>query len=309
MKVITLTLSTAFDRHCFVKGFYPGKECLAEILSIDAAGKGVNISRALKVSETENLALIVTGSQNAGEYCDFLDKDGIAYKEIRLEGRIRENITVHSENCGETRISFADFTAEDKLLDGVFKQISPQIEKNTIVTFTGSLPKGISIHSVYAFLEKIKHLEARIVADSRSLSKDDLLHIRPWMIKPNEEEIEMYLGKKVENISDIIEGAKQFSESGIENVLVSLGKQGMLLCKAGETYLAVPPEIEAVSTIGAGDSSIAGFISAELSGLGIKDKLKSAVAFGSAACLTPGTNPPHAPDIAKIFDMVSVRKI
>ena len=123
MKVITLTLAPAFDRHCYIKNFYAGSENKVEILSLDASGKGINISRALKAAGTDSLAIIVTGDENAAAYIAQIDKDGIDYKEIRLPGRIRENLTIHTD-AGETRICFSGFSVDDALLDTVFDLIS-----------------------------------------------------------------------------------------------------------------------------------------------------------------------------------------
>ena len=190
-----------------------------------------------------------------------------------------------------------------------FLTLFPNIETDTILTVTGSLPPGITMHAIDKFIETARQKGEKIVVDSRSFTKADLLRVRPWLIKPNEEEISEYLGKTVESFADIIDGAKEFFASGIENVLVSLGGKGALLCCSSGIFAATPPDIAAVSTIGAGDSTVAGFIAGELAGLSPVEKLRQAVAFGSAACLTPGSNPPLAADAKRLLSSVSIARI
>ena len=100
-----------------------------------------------------------------------------------------------------------------------------------------------------------------------------------------------------------------FAQQGIANTMVSLGEQGAILLTAGKAYIANCPQIQAVSTIGAGDSTIAGFIAATYRGETDAKCLQTAVAYGTAACLTPGTLPPRPEDLEKIFAQVQVKEV
>lgn len=309
MKIITLTLNPAFDIHCYTEHFEPYHENLAEITAREAGGKGVNISRALTVNGVENLAVLVLGEENAASFRSGIEADGLKYLEITLPGRIRENITLHTENADETRISFRGFRAEDTLADRIYDVVSGTVEERSIVTLTGSLPSGIEMGAVKNLLARLTLRGARIVIDSRSFGIDDLIETRPWLIKPNQEEISCYLGYPVNGFEDVAEAAEGLHEKGIENVMVSLGAQGALLaCREG-TFVAIPPKIDALSTVGAGDSSIAGFIAAATEGKSPAEMLRTAVAYGSAACLREGTRPPIAADVEKIYGAVEVKKM
>ena len=114
MKIYTITLNPAYDIHADADDFAAGHECLATVTSRDAGGKGVNISRALCACNVENTAVIVLGKENAGDF-----RRDIAYMDTLLlerEGRIRENLTLHSNNSPETRISFRGFAVDDTIL-------------------------------------------------------------------------------------------------------------------------------------------------------------------------------------------------
>ena len=301
MKIITLTLNPAFDVHCYCEHFEPFRENLARIVDRDAGGKGVNISRALTANGVQNTALVVLGEQNALDFCHSLDEYGINYEQIVVSGRIRENITLHTADSPETRISFAGFDTDDSLLERVMDVLDAQIDSDTVVTFTGRVPAGISVGTAKDMLKKMSARGARIVIDSRSFSLEDIIDCRPWLIKPNDEEISMYSEIRIADLADAARAARALREQGIENVMISLGALGAVLACEDGCFCVNAPSVEVLSTIGAGDSSIAGFIMGLSLGEGIEGALKRAVAFGSGACLTAGTNPPLPDDVDRLL--------
>lgn len=307
MKIITLTLNPAFDIHCYVENFAPFHENLAKVTDREAGGKGVNISRALCANGVENLALVVLGDENAQSFRQSLDSDGMSYREITVKGRIRENITIHTSGADETRISFSGFDTDESLLDKAEDALSDVIADGVFVTFTGRVPSGMSIERVKEFLHRLKNKGARIVIDSKSFSLDDLVEMKPWLIKPNEEEIGEYLGRGIDSFAEVESAARALFDKGIENVMISLGAKGALLVCEDGAFVATPPKVEALSTIGAGDSSIGGFLAAAAQGLGASEMLRTAVAYGTAACMTSGTKPPIAEDVKAIFDKVVIK--
>ena len=309
MKIITLTLNPAFDIHCYTPNFAPYHENLARITDRDASGKGVNISRALTVRGIENLAVVVLGDENGEDFSRLLDADALNYRAITVSGRIRENITLHTDGANETRISFEGFLADDRLLDEVLSVIEEYPLDGAIVTFTGRAATGLSMGRIKEFLRALRSMGARIVIDSKSFTLDDIIEVKPYLIKPNQEEISEYLGRAITDFSEVRAAAEELYRVGIENVMISLGAEGALLVCADGSYVAVPPKIDALSTIGAGDSTVAGFISVADSARDGGDRLRMAVAYGTAACLTSGTRPPRREDVDTVYEGVSVRKI
>ena len=307
MKIYTITLNPAYDVHAYTACFAPFHENLACITSREAGGKGVNLSRALQNGGTENTAVIVLGKDNCAEFKEELDKVGLSTLLLEKPGRIRENITLHSAEQPETRISFSGFTVDDSLLDEVFSLLT--VDANSVITFTGRVASGMSMEKVKDFLKGLKDKGAKIVLDSKSFSVEDIWQVQPWLIKPNQEEISEYLGCEVNTMDEAVKKARIFADHGIDNVMISLGEQGAVLLNGDKCYMAVPPIIHAVSTIGAGDSSLAGFIAAAKKGEDAAECLKNAVTYGTAACLTEGSLPPIAEDIAAIFAQVQIKEI
>ncbi len=301
MKCITLTLNPAFDRHCFVPQFTLYREHLATSDSCEAGGKGVNISRAMCSNCVENLALVVMGKENEAQFSQALKNDGLNFISLSVDGRVRENLTIHT-NGPETRVSFEGFKCDDGLLESVYKMLDSEVDSETIVTFTGRAPSGVSMQAIMSFLDKIRDKGARVVIDSRSFATlDEIIAAKPWLIKPNQEEISEYLGRDIQTHGEIVVIAEGIRKSGVENVMVSLGAKGALLVCADGAYVCTPPKIEAKSSIGAGDSSIGGFIAATLEGLSPQAALCRSVAYGTAACMREGTLPPLKKDVERIL--------
>lgn len=300
--IITLTLNPAFDIHAALDEFYAGHENLADRVTRDIGGKGINISRALCENNIENEALVVLGSENAEEFRAGLRREGLSFTDITKPGRIRENITVHPSNAKETRLSFKGFECAPSLLGEIEEKLGDVSGK--IVTFTGSLPSGISSEDAESFLIGLKNRGALLVIDSKSISLEALLRIKPWLIKPNDEELEAYFGKLDE--AGMIETAKNLHNDGIFYVLISLGDKGSIFVSDEGVFKAVPPRIAAVSTIGAGDSMIAGFIAAASLGMDDESRLRLGSAFGTAACLREGTKPPLSDDISRLSVQIDI---
>ncbi|MBE6635305.1 MAG: hypothetical protein E7617_03800 [Ruminococcaceae bacterium] len=299
MKIITLTLNPAFDIHCYSESFYPHRENICSVISREAGGKGINISRALASVGVESTAVALLGSENADEFSGMLTSDKINFIFIPYDGRIRENITLHENNKPETRISFQGSFCNNNILSGIRSAIGA-VDTQTVITLTGSIPDGISSDDILSLLSEYKAIGAKIVIDSRSISFEKLIRFKPWLIKPNRSEAEKYTDIAIDTHEDAKAAAQKFISEGVENVLISLGADGMILAREDTVAYAHVPKTDVISTIGAGDSSIAGFIDAYITGADICGLLKRAAAFGTAACLSKGTQPPLLFDIDRI---------
>ena len=119
----------------------------------------------------------------------------------------------------------------------------------------------------------------------------------------------MYVDMEVQDFKDAKLAAELLRAKGIENVMISLGAKGAMLCGAEGCFVAHAPKINALSTIGAGDSSIGGFCAAAKAGMSPSEMLRYSVAYGSAACMTPGTQPPRAEDVQALLPTVTVETL
>lgn len=302
MKIVTLTLSAAIDVHHYVDSLELGHENFVKALGRDAGGKGINISRALNSFGVENVALAVLGKDNYSEFAELLSKEGMSVMPILVPGHIRENVTVHTKGGEETRISLtAESLPSDTL--GKIEAVTDEILKEgDVLTFTGSIPSGTSKTDVIGYLTRQREKGIRLIVDSRSLSLNDLSQIKPFLIKPNEYEIENYVGYTVRGREEAKAVAQSLRKLGIDNVMITLGERGAVISSSEGCFAATVPCVEVRSTIGAGDSTIAGFIYALYNGNDLKKAFVTAVAFGSSACLTEGTKPPLRETVIEMLE-------
>lgn len=309
VRIITLTLNPAFDTHCSASDFRLYHENLAQITSFDVGGKGINISRALKANGIDSDAVAVIGRENGEQFRQALRKDGILLRAVEIPGRIRENLTIHTEHADETRISFAGFSADGTVLDAVSGLIAPYAEEpGTILALAGRVPEGIGMKALCGLLLSLREKGVRLVIDSKSFSLSDLVSVRPWLIKPNRDEVAVYLNREITSVREAAEGAAKLSEMGIGHVMVSLGGSGAVLADKEGMLSASVPSVAVRSTIGAGDSTIAGFLAGTIQNVSRAERLRTAVAFGTAACLTEGTRPPRPDDVRRLLDAITVKE-
>lgn len=308
-KIITITLNPAFDLHYYMDKFEAKKENYVTTAAIDAGGKGVNISRALKVNGVDSTAYVIFGKENAAQFESELKKDGINFVPLYTEGRIRENITIHPTSDKETRISLDNFSVTPALLSALEAMLLEAIDEDTFVSFSGRIPKGITKDDVIKFLVSLKDKGARLAVDSNSLTPEDLIRIRPWFIKPNEEEIAAFVGKELDESEVAVEVAAELVARGLsQEVMISMGARGSVWSDGHKkAIVAAPDKGKPLSTIGAGDSTVAGYMAATANGKDTEEALMIASSFGSAACYTEGTRPPMPDCVAELLKLASVR--
>ena len=123
MNIVTVTINPAFDVHCGIESFLPERENHMLSCIRDAGGKGINVARALAAQGMKSDSFVILGRQNADDFESEINKSGINYFPFYVEGRIRENITIHPQNGKETRISFDDFAPGKEAVGEIFENV------------------------------------------------------------------------------------------------------------------------------------------------------------------------------------------
>ena len=284
-------MNPAFDLHFRAESFSAFSENAVSFDLKSAGGKGLNVSRALLSAGIKSTALLVIGNENGSEFLASIPGD-IELVCFSVPGRIRENITIHSDGEKETRISPEGFPVDAKTVTRVGETLLSGLDFGDYLIVGGKLPRGLSASALMPALEELRDRGVHIAIDSKSFTLSDILALRPWLIKPNEEELRSYFPSSSGDIGETISLAAELAENGIENVLLTLGKRGAFLASQNSCLAASAPKVDPISSVGAGDSSLAGFISAKIKGLSEKEALTYAMAFGAAACKTAETASP-----------------
>ncbi len=234
-----------------------------------------------------------------GVYCDFTPIANDTRTNIVLNVTDTAQQIVFSASGPEIRP--AELTAFFKKLEGLH---APEY-----VSISGSLPKNLSPVIYARAIETLKNKNARVLLDTDGENLRVGIEAKPTMIKPNIHELGRLSGRDLSQFSEVLEAARGIRESGIEIVLVSMGAKGILLVSAHESILAVPPKVEVVNTVGAGDSAVAGFLFGQANGQSLRDSLKYAVAVGTATTLQPGTALARRSDIERLAPQVELREV
>ncbi|MBC8584924.1 1-phosphofructokinase family hexose kinase [Youxingia wuxianensis] len=309
-KIITLSLNPVADITCYLNEFQIGEENRVENELYDAAGKAVDVSRVLQSYEIPNTALIVAGEENSKRYFERLKDENVTTRIIFTQGRLRENITIISANGVQTRLMRQGPRLKHKTIDELEVALSEEIRPTTLVVVAGKMPEGITSPILCEICAFIKEAGGIIALDTQSVTMEDIAKIRPWVIKPNFEELSNLVGRELDTIGKVKQAAIEIADQGVRHVLASLGGEGMVYTDGKVTYKADVPELSEIkSTVGAGDAALAGFIIAHDYKYDVPRSLQFSAAFGTASCLVEGTNPPRRISVAMVNNQVNVYEI
>lgn len=308
-KIITLSLNPALDVTLWTETLMPDSDNIVQDERYDAAGKAVNVSRTLRYYDVDNLAIVLAGCHNLHRYEQQLRNERVHYRIITIEGYIRENISIVQPDRTVTRLLREGFYVEYEAVDEIQKVLTESVEAGSLVVISGSLPKGINSRIFKQICAHIHSLGAKIALDTSSLVQEDIYEIKPWAIKPNYAELCGIVGRKMVNWKEMVEIGRDMNAHGVEHCIISVGQEGLMYVGHDRAIRAEVPEIDVVSSVGAGDSALAGFIMSMQQGRDLENCVRMATAFGTAACLTDGTNPPARLATANILQQVKLREM
>jgi 1-phosphofructokinase len=187
-----------------------------------------------------------------------------------------------------------------------------ELENGSILVLSGSLPKGCPDDFYSQIMEELAPKKLRVIVDTSGPALNFILNnnvTKPFMIKPNLHELETFVGRDLQQTTEIIKAAQKLNASGIENIIVSMGSAGSLfVCSKGVLH-ASPPTIQADSSVGAGDAMVAGLVAALIEGLDLEATAKLATAFAVGKLGLHGPNLPSKETINSLANSVSVHHV
>ena len=302
--IYTITLNPALDRTLWIQKVRDDvSNRILEEKSF-AGGKSVDVSKVLKNLGVDNIALGFVGGFAGRELEGRLLNEGIETDFVRVSGETRTNIIIHETDTGK-QLAFNASGPEIK--PDELMQFIEQLEKlpcGEVVAIGGSIPLGVSPEIYRKIINLVKKCQAKVVLDVDGEALRQGIKAHPNVIKPNIHELSELAGRELKGLDDVVSAARSINQQGVEIVLVSMGAKGILLVSDGQQYLAVPPNVNVESTIGAGDSSVAGFVSGLVQGKDLKQCLIYAVAAGTATTLRQGTALCQKDDFERIVPLV-----
>lgn len=257
--IYTVTLNPCLDYIVSVPDFRAGRVNRAKFDRIIPGGKGINVSYVLNILREENLALGFVAGFTGDEIRRIMDRDGVNNNFVELKSGY-SRIDVQMIVGIESSINGVGPKITQEDLDQLIEQLQALQDGDTLV-LSGTTPRGAR-DTVYAdLLATIADKDIDIVVDAKGPLLLNTLKYRPFLIKPNRQEIIDIFYAKPDSIEDIIKYAKNLQSMGARNVLVSLSAEGaILITEDGEVYRHSAMQGEVRNTVGCGDSMLAGFL-------------------------------------------------
>lgn len=284
--IYTLTLNPAIDYVLQVQNLTVGKIHKTDTAEICFGGKGINVSRILGELQVPSVALGFVAGFVGEAIENGVKSDWVTPKFTKLEsGMSRINVKLRSESETDINCVGPEVTKSD--IERLYESLS-LLQNGDILVLSGSAPKGVPTDIYGNIMAKLFSKGVMFIVDAEGEYLLNALKQKPFLIKPNLEELCGLFGE-VSNEQDIVESAKKLQQMGAKNVLVSLGAEGaLLLDENGKTHRVNAVSGKVVNTVGAGDSMVAGFIAGHLESSDFDYALKLGVASGSATAFSVG---------------------
>ncbi|MGZ5417631.1 MAG: 1-phosphofructokinase family hexose kinase [Nocardioides sp.] len=297
--IVTLTPNPSVDRTiALASPLERGAVLRASDTHSQAAGKGVNISRAAVAAEIPTIAVLPADADDP--YVHELLAAGIDCRPEPPAGPVRLNVTITEPDGTTTKINSPGATATPEVLDRLRTAVQQRARQAQWVVLAGSLPPGAPAEWYATVVADLNDGPASVAVDTSGAPLEAIAaHLdeaAPDLLKPNAEELAELTGGDADAIeADPVAAAAAAAVlvgRGIGAVLATLGAGGAVLVTAQGAWHATPPPTTVISTVGAGDSSLFGYVLGALRRASPSDRLRLAVAYGSAAAGLPGTTIP-----------------
>lgn len=306
-KILTLTMNPALDLTVQLGPLQIGQVNRSDAMLSHAAGKGINVAQVLADLGHELTVAGFLGVDNQQPFETLFAKRGFVDEFVRVPGETRSNIKL-AESSG--RITD---------LNGPGPEVSPQAQQALAarveqiaagfdaVVVAGSLPRGVSAQWLKTLLLRLNAMGLKVALDTSGEALRAGLEASPWMIKPNTEELADALDAPIISIAAQTEAAADLRQRGIEHVVISQGSEGVHWFSSNVALQALPPKVTVASTVGAGDSLLAGMVHGLLCGHKPEQTLRTATAIAAMAVTQIGFGINDPAQLKRLESGVNVR--
>ena len=308
--IYTVTLNPAIDKTAVIENFNAGSVNRVADLREDPGGKGINVSKCLKnLGESSTAAMILAGDTGR-KLESMMQKLEIPVLSVWAAGENRTNFKIIDPVKREnTDINEPGPAVSAELLERFREKLGSKILPGDIVILSGSLPAGVDRGLYGKWTSYFRSLGACVYLDADGEPMQKGMAALPYMIKPNNDELAALLGKEKLSIEEMVFEGQRLHDTGIEEIVISLGGDGALFVSKDGCYRAEGLTVPVKSTVGAGDSVVAAMAYGQSQNLGREEKIRLAVAIGAASVMQSGTQPPEAGLVWELAQQVKLRKL
>lgn len=304
--IATITLNPSLDRTVTVHGLMVGESNRWASLHHYAGGKGIDVSRAIHEMGGQTIAYGFIGGHEGRTVEVLLDEEGVPFSFTPIEQETRTNfIIADTEANRQTIINAPGPRISKRELERFYRKMR-QVQRPDLLVAGGSVPPGIPTNIYYGIISEARSFKIKTILDTAGQWLEEGIKAKPYLIKPNIHEAEELLKVELPTEESITKAALNLVEMGTEIAVISRGKDGIVAATNGKVFKAVPPPLKVRSAVGAGDCTIAGLALKLAYGETLVEACRLAVAMGSAAVLTPGTELAHRADVEKLLPQIKV---
>lgn len=299
--IVTVTPNPSLDRTvALATPLTRGEVHRVSSVTTEPGGKGVNVARALTLAGVDALALLPASETDL--MVTALQTSGVPFRCVPIASAVRTNIAVTEMDGTTTKINEPGALLDQAAIDALTQSVVDHAERASWVVMSGSLPPGMPDSWYADVVARLAPYRCRVAIDTSdgplAALVDGFGRAAPDLIKPNAEELAGVIGLSAQGLEaavaqgdpePVVSAAQRLVERGVGAVLATLGAAGAVLVNSAGSWLATPPPITPRSTVGAGDSSLAGYVRADVGGAEPPRRLQMAVAYGSAAAALPGS--------------------
>ncbi|MCK1788073.1 1-phosphofructokinase [Pseudomonas sp. TNT11] len=308
-RILTLTLNPALDLTVRLARLEPGEVNRSETMLTHAAGKGVNVAQVLADLGHHVTVGGFLGEDNPQAFEALIARRGFADAFIRVPGETRSNIKIAEHGGRVTDINAPGPQVTEQAQQALLNQLTLIAPGHDAVVVAGSLPRGVSPLWFQGLLVQLKDLGLKVALDTSGEALRAGLKARPWLIKPNTEELAEALDCPTDSVDQQAQAAERLHAEGIEHVVISHGADGVNWFSPGTALHATPPQVSVASTVGAGDSLLAGMLHGLLSFDVPETTLRRATAIAAMAVTQIGFGISDDAQLARLESGVHVRPL
>lgn len=307
--ILCVSLNPAIDRRLHVPKFTVGAVNRASSADPAAGGKAAHVAYASAALGAEVRWLALLGGTE-GEACRAgVAAHGVVPIAIEVTGTTRNTLEIIDDSTGTiTEVLEPGPVIEDAELQALRAKFDDEVTRRPVVVLSGSLPKGIPTDIYGELIRTAKRAGCVVLLDASGEPLSAALQSGPDAIKPNRQEAGAVLGKTIQSIPEAVEAGRALRQQGPDTVLLSLGAEGAMAVHE-QTLLATAPHVQAVSAVGSGDSFLAGWAFATAQRLPLEDRLRLAVACGTANCLVKSPGVISREAVGRFSQQIEIRTL
>jgi 1-phosphofructokinase family hexose kinase len=307
--IITVTLNPAIDLNISADQLVFDDRAYILNTFDSAGGRGINASRVIHSFGAKTLAITLSGGDSKTDFERLVREYGFPAEFVPMKNSIRRNLAITDRQGLSVKLNERGPALDAKEIAAVEAAIRKRLAKAEWLMICGSMPPGAP-HDFYCrLIQAAKEHNVRTLLDTDSDPLTVGMESGPTVVTPNQPEAERLLGRALLTRSHFVEAAQRIRDMGAEMVVLSLGARGAVGCTAKAVYEVVPPRVDAVCPIGAGDAMAAAFTWAMVKGKNFSDALRWGVAAGTASAMLPGISFPTLEQTKEIYKKVDVKAV